>query len=383
MKLSTDYDVEYDELEPEEEDGKPVKPATGFLVFLGLVVVSAVICAILWNVTHSDRGEGNTDKSLVKQTEEPGADGGQLPDSGREPGNEVPSGESGKPDSGTVPGESDGGNTGATSGEDNGGNTGTVPGGDGGANTGAALGEGNGGNTGTAPGRDDGAASGSGSGANSGATPGEGNGGNTGPAPGRDDGAESGSGSGANPGTTPEGSGAAGQGTMTFADCEDTVTPKEVINLRSTPSTAQTDNIVTQARNGELLARTGMNSDTGWSRVEYNGQTLYAVSGYLTADLAYQPPAAITDGNSVSTRDGRTIVFTDCDDTVSPKIYVNLRLEPSTSEGNDTVHCRLDYGMNVHRTGISEDSGWSRVEYDGLVLYVVTSYIYVVEEDSQ
>lgn len=33
----------------------------------------------------------------------------------------------------------------------------------------------------------------------------------------------------------------------------------------------------------------------------------------------------------------------------------------------------------VHRTGISEDSGWSRVEKDGVVCYVVTSLIYVPE----
>lgn len=169
-------------------------------------------------------------------------------------------------------------------------------------------------------------------------------------------------------------------GTMSFAECQDTVTPKEVINLRSAPNTAQADNIVTQAANGQFLTRTGINDDTGWSRVEYNGQTLYAVSSYLTSDLSYQPPVAVSNPNSVSTKDGRTISFTDCDDNISPKIYVNLRLEPSTSEGNDTVHCRLEYGEVVHRTGISVDSGWSRVEYDGYVLYVVTSYMYVVEE---
>lgn len=171
-----------------------------------------------------------------------------------------------------------------------------------------------------------------------------------------------------------------GNGAMAFAECQDTVTPKEVINLRSAPSTGQADNIVTQAANGELLTRTGINSDTGWSRLEYSGQTLYAVSRYLTTDLTYQPPAAEPDPNVVSTKDGRTITFTDCDDNISPKEYVNLRLEPSTSEGNATVHCRLDYGQIVHRTGISENFGWSRVEYDGYVLYVVTSYMYVVEE---
>lgn len=97
---------------------------------------------------------------------------------------------------------------------------------------------------------------------------------------------------------------------------------------------------------------------------------------------ATKAPAQQEDANRVVTQDGRTIIFTACDDTISPKEYVNLRTEPSTSQGNDTVSCRLNYGETAHRTGYSEDAGWSRVEYDGKVLYVVSSYIYVVEEQT-
>lgn len=88
------------------------------------------------------------------------------------------------------------------------------------------------------------------------------------------------------------------------------------------------------------------------------------------------------DKNRFVTKDGRTVIFTDCDDIVSPKEYVNLRTEPSTSQGNDTVSCRLNYGENAHRTGFSADAGWSRVEYDEKVLYVITSYVFVVEEQT-
>lgn len=171
-----------------------------------------------------------------------------------------------------------------------------------------------------------------------------------------------------------------GNETMAFTAVQETVTPKDVINLRSLPSTLDAENIVAQAKNGETFTRTGINNDSGWSRVEYNGQTLYAVSQYLTTDLAYTTPVQTSDPNRVSTKDGRVIIFTDCDDTVSPKEYVNLRLEPSTSEGNATVHCQLNYGEVAHRTGYSADSGWSRVEYDDKVLYVVTSMIFVVTE---
>lgn len=90
--------------------------------------------------------------------------------------------------------------------------------------------------------------------------------------------------------------------------------------------------------------------------------------------------SVVVNGDTVTTISGRTITFTPCDDTISPKMEVNLRGEPSTDQGNDTIHYRMMYGETAHRTGINEDAGWSRVEYNGEVLYVVTSYIYVVED---
>lgn len=170
----------------------------------------------------------------------------------------------------------------------------------------------------------------------------------------------------------------AGDTSMSFTAVDETVTAKDVLNLRSAPTTADSENVVAQLKNGESTRRVGVNKDTGWSKLEYNGQTVYAVSRYLTTDLAYKPPVQKTNPNRVNTLDGRVIIFTDCDDYISPKNYVNLRLEPSTSEGNATVHARLNYGEVVHRTGYSDDAGWSRVEYNGQVVYVVTSYMITV-----
>ncbi len=166
---------------------------------------------------------------------------------------------------------------------------------------------------------------------------------------------------------------------MEFIQLEDEMTPKDVVNLRSEPSTLNADNIVTQAQNGEVLSRTGVNEATGWSRIAYGGETLYAVSQYLTTDLTYKTPVQASNPNRVNTMDGRIILFTDCDDNITPKEYVNLRTEPSTSEGETTVRCQISNGEVVHRTGYSPDAGWSRVEYNGEVLYVVSSYMYTVE----
>ncbi len=169
---------------------------------------------------------------------------------------------------------------------------------------------------------------------------------------------------------------------MQFTEVSDTVTSKDVTNLRTEPNTQDAENIIGQLKNGESLTRTGVNDSTGWSRVEYNGQTAYAVTQYLTTDLSYKPPVAPSNPNRITTQDGRVILFTDCDDNVTPKEYVNLRVEPSTSQGNATVSCQVSNGTTVHRTGYSPDSGWSRVEYNGQVLYVVSSMVYTVAEEN-
>lgn len=65
-----------------------------------------------------------------------------------------------------------------------------------------------------------------------------------------------------------------------FEETEEQVTSKDVTNLRSTMDQGDDSNVVVKLKNGELCTRTGM-GDNGWSRVEYEGQVLYAVSGYL------------------------------------------------------------------------------------------------------
>ena len=60
------------------------------------------------------------------------------------------------------------------------------------------------------------------------------------------------------------------------------MTPKIEVNLRKLPSVTNPDAVVVATVTaGEVFVRTGINTDYGWSRVEYNGQTLYCVSSYL------------------------------------------------------------------------------------------------------
>ena len=69
---------------------------------------------------------------------------------------------------------------------------------------------------------------------------------------------------------------------LTFVPVEDTVTAKDVTNLRSEPSTAQGQaTVVTQLRNGETAERIGREDTTGWSKLVYDGKIVYASTNYL------------------------------------------------------------------------------------------------------
>lgn len=68
-----------------------------------------------------------------------------------------------------------------------------------------------------------------------------------------------------------------------FTDCYELMTPKIEINLRALPSVTNPEAVVVATiRYGDVVTRTGINTEVGWSRVEYGGQVLYCVSSYLT-----------------------------------------------------------------------------------------------------
>ena len=59
------------------------------------------------------------------------------------------------------------------------------------------------------------------------------------------------------------------------------MTAKEEVHLRSEPNSGSEENIVATLTNGEFITRTGIGSN-GWSRIDYNGTEVYAVTSLLT-----------------------------------------------------------------------------------------------------
>lgn len=160
---------------------------------------------------------------------------------------------------------------------------------------------------------------------------------------------------------------------MPFTQVEEEVTAKDSTNLRNIPSQGDDSTVVYTLKNGETVKRTGV-SDSGWSRLSYNGQTVYAVSSYLTTDLGYQAPETQMQEGAGS-GDGLRTKFAERNESVTAKIEVNLRALPSVTNPDAVVVAVLHSGEYATRTGINEDYGWSRVEYNGQTLYCISSYL--------
>ena len=162
---------------------------------------------------------------------------------------------------------------------------------------------------------------------------------------------------------------------MTFREVNDTITAKEQTNLRDKPSQGSESTVKYTLKNGETATRIGV-SDSGWSKIELNGEIYYAVSSYLTTDLSYTVPSSEHDSKD----DRIKTNFKEVNERVTAKDAVNLRTLPSVTEVDSQVIVKINHGDVVIRTGINTDVGWSRVEYNGQVLYCVSSYLEVVTE---
>ena len=174
-------------------------------------------------------------------------------------------------------------------------------------------------------------------------------------------------------GETPEEVQADAEALMRFTEVNEEVTAKDSTNLRNIPSQGSDSAVVYTLPNGETILRTGI-SDSGWSRLTYNGQTVYAVSSYLTTDLSFQTPQPQTQEGADS-GDGLKTRFEERNEQVTAKVEVNLRTLPSVTNPDAAVAAVLHNGEYATRTGINEAYGWSRVDYNGQTLYCISSYL--------
>ena len=154
---------------------------------------------------------------------------------------------------------------------------------------------------------------------------------------------------------------------MDFEPASDTVTAKEETNLRDIPSQGEDATVLRKLKNGEIAKRIGI-SDSGWSKLEFEGGVYYAVSSYLTTNLEKPTEPAPTEDDGIETE------FRSVSESVTAKEWVNLRNIPSTTRADSTIVGQLKNGDTAVRTGIS-DNGWSRLNVEGTICYAVSSYL--------
>lgn len=136
--------------------------------------------------------------------------------------------------------------------------------------------------------------------------------------------------------------------------------------MRTEPSTLNDASVAGKLVHGDTAVRTGIGHN-GWSRIIYNGQTLYAVTSYLTTNMDDTGQQAPPQGP----------IYTPVNEQVTAKIETNLRTEPSTSS-EDTVVGLLHNGEVLTRTAIG-DNGWSQLDFNGQTVYAVSSYLTTTE----
>ena len=161
---------------------------------------------------------------------------------------------------------------------------------------------------------------------------------------------------------------------MDFTEVSEQVTARDETNMRNIPSQGDDSVVLFTLKNGEIAQRIAV-STSGWSKILYEGNIYYAVSSYLTTDLGYTPP----DEKTLEQEDGIQTQFTAVNDVVTAKKVVNLRKLPSVEHEDAVVLAQLQAGDTAKRVGISEN-GWSKLEYQGMTCYAVTSYLKIVGE---
>lgn len=126
-------------------------------------------------------------------------------------------------------------------------------------------------------------------------------------------------------------------------EVDETVYAAETINVREADN--ETSTRLGQLYVGESAKRTGVLSN-GWSRIEFNGQTGYVLSEYLSNTGGLQEVKYLTS-------------------------TVNIR-EQADENSNRVGTGYL--GAKVTRTAVL-DSGWSRINCDGVVGYVKSEFL--------
>ena len=112
----------------------------------------------------------------------------------------------------------------------------------------------------------------------------------------------------------------------TFRSDNSTVYTTTAVNVRSSCSTENRNNILGLLKQGEEIKRTGISTDNAWDRVTYKGRVAYIRHGYLTTEKPDE-----TDENN-------TVNETPADDNVIGNVVDNNVVDENTAIENTNVN---------------------------------------------
>ena len=164
---------------------------------------------------------------------------------------------------------------------------------------------------------------------------------------------------------------------LDFEEVSDQVTAKQETNLRSIPSQDEDSVVLRTLMNGDVVQRIAV-SKNGWSKLLVDGNVYYAVTNYLTTDLAYTAPPV---EEYLPGEFGIQTQLVGVNQLVTAKQRVNLRKLPSVEHEDAVVLDELNNGEIATCVGVS-DNGWSKLIYKGVTCYAVTSYLQEVTDAS-
>ena len=118
-------------------------------------------------------------------------------------------------------------------------------------------------------------------------------------------------------------------------------------------------------KNGETAVRTGVGNN-GWSRIIYNGQTVYCVSNYLTTDLSYVTPQ--------ETESEFKTKFTDVSENVTAKEVTKSSQRPSVESPSEVIAELKNGGSHRAYRRVERRVVQSRIIMDRL--YIVSAAIW-------